>query len=152
MVLPSRYWPEPLVEWWEDGTEATPQPPRWLASFVGAIHNGERADFVVDADQFLILYGTYAPAAAADRLAELRSADRAALLAADPGNYSVPVASVARVTMSKLGRLTKQEKVPGTVRIFTTDGTEHEIRLNSVALMRQARATLSKLLGTRFES
>jgi hypothetical protein len=155
MVLPQRYWPAGLVEWWEDGYEPppAPEPPaRWLASLIGAYHDGARADFVIDSDQLLVLRGTHTTAAAPARLHLLRSADREALLAEDPHNRKVAVSEIARVTMTKLSPLTHKEREHGKVTVVIVGGEELVIRLDSKTSMARARETLATLLGSRFES
>jgi hypothetical protein len=154
MVLPQRYWPAGLLEWWEDGYEPPPppEPPaRWLASLLGAYHGAARADFVIDTDQLLVLLGTSTTAAAPARLKLLRSADREALLAEHPDNRRVAVSEISRVVMTKLSPLTHKEREHGKVTVVTVGGEELVIRLDSKRSMAQARETLATLLGSRFE-
>lgn len=154
MVLPERYWPTGLVDWWAEGRAGSSDGesgPRWLASLVGALYDGARVDVVIDTDQVLVLHGLHSREAAPARLRELRSADRAVLVAADPRNRRLAVSEIVRVTMPKQNRLTHREKVPGKVRIFMADGDQVELCLEAASPMESARRVYSQMFGSRFE-
>jgi hypothetical protein len=122
---------------------------RWIACIIGALYGSNRADIVIDTDGIFLLYSRQTQSSLPNRIKELRSADRAELLAGDPGNRWIPEPEIDHVKLRK-SRLTAVGKVKGTLTLGLHDGQRFTIHLVSEQQLAIARNGLPKVLGSRF--
>jgi hypothetical protein len=121
---------------------------RWLASVIGARHQGAPLDMLVRTDGLALLYGAVPRRDIDARLAELRSSDRDALLAKNQANRWVPRDSIRRGALKQPGRWRPNTGASLVVETDTGDLIIALVDANQVQIVRDA---MPKMLAGRFE-
>jgi hypothetical protein len=122
---------------------------RWIAAIVGARYGSDRVDIVIDTDGIFLLYSRQTTSSLPNRMKELRSANRAELLAGDPRNRWISEPQIDYVKLRK-SRLPAVGKVKGTLILGLHEGQQFTIQLVREQQLATARSTLPMVLGPRF--
>lgn len=124
---------------------------RWIASLTGAFYHQQRVDLVIDTDGLLLLFGVVATSALQQRLKDLRSLDREALLSANPANRWFPEGEIEEVKLARRP-LARLNTLKSTLTIRTTAGEVLKIHLVSDRQVELAKDSFPQAFGPRFRN
>jgi hypothetical protein len=120
---------------------------RWLGSIIGALHNYQPTELVIDTDGVFLLYQS--STTVQSRLDDLRAADRESLMGSNRRNRWIAETEIEYVELrtSKLARVRKSKAV---LTICTREGATIALVLRTDGHVNVAREQFPMLLGSRF--
>jgi hypothetical protein len=131
----------------EDSERGGTTHVRWLGSIVGALHNYQPTELVIDTDGVFLLYRN--PTMQQSSLQDLRTADRESLMGSNRRNRWIAEDEIEYVELrtSKLARVRKSKAV---LTICTREGATIALTLRTDGHVKVAREQFPMLLGSRF--